>query len=225
MNTTVMNYGVHQSPDGLTWLLQDGSAQNARDLKVKCPIKVTAPRGTVCPHAIDLGVGEPGAGELQFVERIAADPLTSAFLPLPGRKAFFFVTDEGERLQVLQDLFMLSSPQRGYTQPAWLLSPAESKNFPSTTNIMPFLIFGVKVKWLAREADMVETFRYGTRPLILVGDRDCVLPSWVERPSTKLLDELKVKETEALNLKHAGAWTLRQFMRGEWNSEIIKSMT
>lgn len=213
-NTKILidHFGVHLSPDGLWFLEQEGNSQNARGLDVRSPFMVKTARAANCPHSILLA--DRGLTDLDLTSqsKLLKNALGRMFLPIPSPPQIVFVEQTPERLQKVLNLLALNSPHGNGIMPAWMATPGALRATYRSTNIQPLVITNIDVRWMTQNRYLLDLLLTGTRPIILLGDADVVLPTIVKRLDGKMLDKIKIKN---VNLSRIGANTLYKFMRNE----------
>lgn len=207
----VDHYGVHQSPNGLKFLVQEDE-QNARGLNVQSNIKVRTYRNALPTHAITLvhdGLRSPDAGaHLSWLEN---DKLGKLLLPNPDNAGVVVFVDPTVSTTDILKATKLTSSTKPPVTVAWMMTLAEARLQARLTNVQPYIIYGVTPRWMSEMGDrIVELFRLGTRPLILVGSSDVVLPNEVKRISGRAFR--KVAQLD-LPLEKVGGYFLREKMR------------
>ena len=213
------HYGVHLAPDGLYWLVQENGGQNARGLSIKCPFVVRPKPRVGCPHRLSLNSRTSGAVDLSFVNAIAGNALTRAFLPIPQEPKAFFVEENSHVVSdVLFKLLDLSGAGLSSITDPMFMTPKDMLHRAGCSNIAPFVVTGMSVKWMAKSGELLNAFR-NSRTLIISGDPDCVLPSWIERVSNRDLLQMapQLSETRSSRLRGDGEAALTQWMRQEWH--------
>lgn len=209
----VDHYGVHQAPNGLTFLLQEDE-QNSRGLNVQSNLKVRTYRSAAPTHSINLVFdGLSSADDRALLNWLESDKLGKLLLPNPDNAGtVVFVADEHH---IPAQNFVVSTRLTSATKPpvtvAWLMTLAEARLQARLTNVQPYIIYGVTPKWMNEMGDkVVELFQLGTRPLILVGSSDVVLPPKVRRLRGTAFRKVAEKN---FDLKKIGGHFLRERMR------------
>lgn len=64
---------------------------------------------------------------------------------------------------------------------------------------------------------MLRTFQHSPRPLVIVGEEDCVVPNWVQRIELTDYDKIRDELIE-LCAANVGDSIMRAYMRGEWHA-------
>lgn len=210
----VDHYGVHRSPTGLNFLIQDDE-QNERGLNVQSNIKVRAYRSASVTHAITLvHDGLLGTDARDFLSWLEADRLGKLLLPNPdnaGVVVYVDVDDVNTPANKLVKATRLTSATKPPVTVAWLMTLAEARLQARLTNVQPYIIYGVTPRWMSEMGDkIVELFQLGTRPLILVGSSDVVLPNKVSRVSGRAFKKVAGSN---LPLEKIGGYFLREKMR------------
>lgn len=205
------HFGVHEAPNGMFYLIQDDE-QNIRGLNVKSYIKVVPWRNGQCPHDIRLvSDGLLSAHDRSVLGALDLDPLGRLLLPRWDNSGTVVFLDEKESVYpALSEWDMALGGVEGNKSAAWLMTIGEARRESRLTNIAPYIIYSVTPAWLSKEGEkIVEIFRNGTRPLILVGRRDVVLPNHITRVENHALMDLTNLEQPKL----AGATYLKERMR------------
>lgn len=209
----VDHYGVHLSPNGLWFLIQDDE-QNERALpNVKSNISVKTYRRQPPTHSIRLGVGELSADNRATLEWLRNDKLGKLLLPSPdnaGRVAF--VQEDSWYIQTVHDAMWLTSPTHMPIRPSWMMTMAEARAQSRLTNVQPFIITDVTAKWMTDYGSkVIALFRLGTRPLILIGSSDVVLPREI-KTRMKMTAFRKMKSISAEQLQNIGSVHLKDWI-------------
>lgn len=208
-------YGVHQLPDGLSWLLQPEGGTNARNLNVKCPFVVRPKPRAGCPHDFYLGRAEDSSDYVDLINALDGNALTRAFLPFPKKEPQAFFVDAEYDQEIYQ---LLGIGRTWYTSitSSWLATPTKLHNAGIASNLTPYVVNNVDVKWMAKNEHVLATMRNGSRPLVIVGHPDCVIPSWIKR-----VDDVNFAEVAKDVRKWGGPLgdiVLKLFMKEEWKS-------
>jgi len=177
------HYGVHLASNGLWFLIQNDEQNERGLLNVKSNIAVKTHRNRPVSHSIRLGSGELGddlsAATLEWLSR---DKLGSLLLPDPRNAGRVVFVEEDPKLH--NQIYLvgsLTSSIRAPVRLAWTVTLGEAKAEFRLTNVQPFIITGVTPKWMAQHgSEIAALFRAGTRPLILVGSSDVVIPREVQ---------------------------------------------
>lgn len=214
MSTKLETYGAHLSPNGLWVLIQDIAEQNARRLNIKSGLKVHAYRGAGCPHAVVL----PLSGTLSddasaLLGALESDPVGKLLLPSPGKAGQIIYIDSSDVNNVhIQEAMALTSPSHVLPMKyAWMTNEADLKRESKLTNLQPFVVIDVNMRWMKQYGyKAISMFSLGTRPLILVGDRDVILPSEVKRRRGTIFKKIHKAQR---SLKEIGAYHLLNWMR------------
>lgn len=206
----VDHYGVHLSPNGLNFLIQEDE-QNARGLNVQSNIKVRAYRNASPTHAIDLvHDGLRSADDRTYLSWLENDQLGKLFLPDPANAGIVVYVDTVPVYNLIQAT-RLSSPTKPPLTVAWMMTLAEARLQARLTNVQPYIIYGVTPSWMSDVGEkIVHLFQLGTRPLILVGSSDVVLPKGVKRLRSTAFR--KVAQFD-VSLETIGGYFLREKMR------------
>ena len=209
----VDHYGVHQDPNGLTFLLQDDE-QNSRGLNVQSNLKVRAYRSAATTHAIKLvfdGLSSPD--DRTLLSWLENDQLGKLLLPNPDNagKVVFVTDDHHIPAQNFVTSTRLTSAIKPPVTVAWLMTLAEARRQARLTNVQPYIIYGVTAAWMSDlGGKIVQLFELGTRPLILVGSSDVVLPPKVRRLRGTAFKKVAEKN---FDLETIGGHFLREKMR------------
>lgn len=190
---------------------------NARGLSIKCPFVVRPKPKFDCPHHIYVSgpAGPDSDRVLDLATTLSGNALTRAFLPLPkDTPQAFFVSSEQD-FAAAACIRMLNFGRCPGPHYAWTLTVLQAQKHAVTTNLVPFLMIGADVKWMAKTGVMLEVFQTSPRPLVVVGEKDCVVPSWMTRVDdvnfTALASDLSTMSTAEF-----GDTVLRSWMRDEW---------
>lgn len=133
----VSRFGLHVVPGGISFLIQDKSAQNLISPELKFPhIVQTSPRNLRCPHQIDLSIGV-GVTLPSWID----DPLLRAFLPLPHEGPATLVHDPDDRFRhAAATLARMSSPTGPVGLPAWMLVSKRLQQEYASSNLSPIVL-------------------------------------------------------------------------------------
>ena len=190
---------------------------NARGLSIKCPFVVRPKPKLGCPHQIYVNspAGSDSDRILDLATTLSRNALTRAFLPLPKDtpQAFFVNGEEPYAANVCVRLTTMTRTQG--PQYSWIMTGSRAMAHSVTTNLVPFLMIGADVKWMARSGAMLDVFQSSPRPLVVVGDRDCVVPSWMTRVDDVNFSALEDGLTK-FQMSMIGDTVLRSWMRDEW---------
>lgn len=181
--TIVDHYGVHRASNGLLYIIQDDE-QNSRGLNVKSNIKVKTHRRLPVTHDLRLEDGTLSDSDARAIAALEKNKLGRLFLPIPTNAGkIVFIEDFDVNHYDLMAATMLSNPiPRVPVVAAWRLTTGELAGQARRTNIQPFVITGVTPRWMKEYgSQIVDLYRMGTRPLVLVGSSDVVLPPEIER--------------------------------------------
>ena len=209
----VDHYGVHQSPNGLNFLIQEDE-QNERGLNVQSNIKVRTYRSASPTHAITLVFdGLPSSDDRTLLSWLEGDRLGKLLLPDPDNAGQIVFVDETTigYTDNLVRASRLSSSTKPPVTISWMMTLAEARLQARLTNVQPYIIFGVTPAWMASLGDkIVQLFEFGSRPLILVGSEDVVLPPKVKRLRGTAFRKISER---GLSLEAIGGHYLREKMR------------
>ncbi len=204
--------------------MQEYGGSNARGLNIKCPFVVRPKPLFGCPHRFNLSssYGDDGSHALKLATTLSRHALTRACLPFPkDTPSAFFVSSEG--YDNATDAMMGITRINGgnLLKPAWAVSPRKILAESTATNLVPYCIYGASVKWTAVNNRYLEPFRNSVRPLIILGDSDCVIPSWVTRVEDVDFAAMS-KDLTQWETKGHGDHIIKAWMREEWTpSETI----
>ena len=206
------HYGLHLSPDGLWFLLQDGE-QNARNLDVRSPFTVKADRVSRAPHAIQLADRSLTDDERSVQRRLVKSKLGRQFLPLPTTvPRMTFLPQTPARLEKAFNIKELGSPVGQDMFMAPYTTMPSLKVASNATNILPLILTHIDVKWMSQNQMILDMLKMGKRNVILMGSEDVVIPPGTcERIDGRAFDRLPDKG----NLRSIGANTAYKFMRNE----------
>lgn len=207
----VDHFGVHESENGMFYLIQDDE-QNTRGLNVKSNIKVTTWRRGLSPHDIRLvSEGLLSPNDRRILSKLERDALGQLLLPRwdnAGKIVYISGTDLHFHESTSLGLLGITEP---ISQPAWLMTLGEARKQARVTNLAPYIIYDVNASWFGTGGDkIVNTFRGGTRPLILIGNSDVVLPNYVSRVTQDCLTDFKKIKSP---LKEVGSIYLKELMK------------
>lgn len=208
----VDHYGVHLAPNGLMFLIQDDE-QNARGLNVRSNIKVKTHRRLPVTHDLRLEDRALSASDLSTLASLEKNKLGRLLLPIPTNAGrIVYINDYDVNHYDLMTATTLSNPvPRVPVAAAWRVTESELAGQSRRTNIQPYVVTGVTPKWMKQNgSQIVDLYRLGTRPLILVGSNDVVLPPEIER-----VRGTAIKKAARLEYANAGGVYLRNWMRNQ----------
>lgn len=204
------HYGAHLS-NGLWFLVQDDE-QNERGLSnVRSNLEVKTHRRLPPTHSIRLGVGELNDSERATLESLKKSTLGKLLLPNPNNAGkVVYVEDSTGLTEGAYRAANLSSHTSIPIRPSFSVSLAEARGQARLTNVQPFIISDVTASWMTKHgSEILSLFRAGTRPLILVGASDVVLPRSVRR--VKGTAFRKVKNESVETLRRIGSVALKEW--------------
>jgi hypothetical protein len=206
-------FGVHWAPGGIAFLEQGGAGMSATGVDIASPFQVVPPkRGTICPHAINIGDGQLTREELDAFAPILKDPLVDALLPVPRKpdnRCFFFADPEHRLTSLIMMLSRMASPVRPVITPVW------DRTFDiHSTNVAPLVVIEATPARTKLLHHLTGSVRSGVRTVVLTGHPDVVLNRDFERRSTGLVDA-PIEQLREMPWERFGAHTLRRYMRGE----------
>jgi len=209
---TVDHYGVHRSPNDLLFLIQEDE-QNARGLNVKSNIRVRTHRRLPVTHALRLEDGALSATDSGIVNYLEGSRLGRLFLPTPNHQGeMVYIEEDKVAFNNVVTSTLLSNPMpRPPVIPAWRTTPGEIAGQSRRTNIQPYIITAITPRWMRENGSrLVDLFRVGTRPLILLGSSDVVVPTEIIRTSGTAFSKLRKLEAPP---QQVGGIYLKNWMR------------
>ena len=210
----VDHFGAHQS-NGLWFLVQDDE-QNERGLSnVRSNLEVKTHRRLPATHSIRLGVGELTDSERLTLESLKKSTLGKLLLPNPDNGGkIVYVEDSSGLTEGAYRSANLSTHTTMPIRPSFSVSLAEARGQARLTNVQPFIISDVTASWMTRHgSEIISLFRAGTRPLILVGASDVVLPRGLRR--VKGTAFRKVKAISPQSLQRIGSVALKEWFNAK----------
>jgi hypothetical protein len=182
---------------------------------------------------IPLSTPVPDQTHWEFFNHLVDDDLAQAMLPLPKRDSGIFFVEESDPVHtIVVMLSKMSSPIYPIVVPIWTVTPQAIANELLTTNVQPYVLYGVSAKHTKLIADLAKICLTAPRTLVLMGASDVVLPSNVRRIKTRLTStQYSLSNMMVLPWESLGAHVVRKYMRNEWTtsnaepSETIRSTT
>lgn len=195
----ITNYGLHEAPGGINFLLQPSGPQNLVVANLEPPFTVTKGMGRpYCLHNVNLGRSEPAPDWID-------DPLVQIFLPLPGAGTFVLRNSDQRYDDLLRQLVRLSGSTVEMLRP--IDSRLPCRKIYAATNLGP-------VVWLAYDmshASKAEQLSY----LAKVYDRRVLFVSQGPFPffgATEVSSPLR--DLSDYDLEAIGSGVLKEHMHG-----------
>lgn len=223
MSIDVESFGVHWTPDGLSWLQQGRGGVNALGLREVSPFRVRSRKP--CNHLIPLNAFNPARSHLTYFETlIRSNGLVRFMLPLPKEadaenpSGVALIRSQDLKIDLLRLTLLakMSSPIRPPFAWANISSPASVRAELDSTNVQPMILMGVNSRHTSAVADIARQASTSIRKLLLVCEPDVPLPSVSELDSLHFRAQ-QPADLAALPWETLGAIVLRAYMRGEWD--------
>lgn len=194
----VGHYGIH-SAEGVAFLLQRGSAQNAFGLDLPSPYKVRQ-KPFRCSHEIDLRDATTDHIDL------AADPVLDWMFH--GDRPAVLVDRDGTRAPVVERMLEAFAPNRQLAVPAWLPNRQFLRHELALTNLAPIVFVNSGYSHSNMLGSIQDMALRSPRRIMIISDSTFARARGIELLSTPMqLDQL-----HDVNMKGLGAELTRRLM-------------
>lgn len=213
----VTHYGLHTSPEGVSYLHQGRGAANFIGLAAKTPFSVDPHKNLPCPHLINVAAPVPDRTHWEYFLKVADDQLIQELLPVPKDRHSlvpFVAEGNGDLSMILVTLSRMSSPIYRVVLPITQVTKRQVIEQLGITNVCPLILTGIEHQHQSLMVELATESRFLPRKLILVGDPHMVICSPMYRTIT-LLRDLDRLDLASLNWEIIGSQILRRYSRGE----------
>lgn len=202
-------FGLHEL-EGVKYLVQNRrECFNFIGLKDNPKVSVAAPAGMLCPHRFtpQPRLNDEGLDHLNWV---SGAQFVNLFLPKPRPGRLVFVHSRHHGLNELaKEAAKLSCMQGIVTSPIWGMTTRAVMKASTLSNISPIVLTGARFEHTPIVTTLKQIAESGTRPIIVVGSKDVLVPKDVEQVEVAHPVEIALRKLATMNMPALGWEVLR----------------